>query len=1170
MDMGAMRLFIVASIASSLFAATIPVVVVGTTATQAILRYKATSDGACTVEVSPSSGYIPIVHDVNANLFSGENSDARSSSANIGRLRQFVVGANTVARSSVDGRRYSRALQADTLYYVRVTCGTDVGQTTFHTANPPTGNTRTSNGVSADPNISGAYLQPTPGWTTSRSSTVNTSGTTVTWVSGDYFNPNWRIGASIVINSVAYSLAGVVSPTSLVLATSAGTQSSVPLSAADRDEQLIDPQTGILIRRLSMPGDHPNTEYMNQSFTAASGSAWTNPSNALVQDSTYASYAGTAKDILTLTIAPNIYIADGLDGFVLKLTGYGTATSADDRAIEACIDLNADGTCDSDWVKGTLPTSNGTVSVYQGSIIDTWRGSYNPWWKPIQTAEIYQSSTFRILVRKYTTSSDPIYIDASKLDVKDSTWGTSTAGGSAVVCQDVTTTNGFTLCVAGSSGSHANIYAFNTTTGETRFIGQASGTFNSRWTRWGVSAASGFGWDPTTVGVFWGSPVTYHNEFWKCTLNAPETEVAVGAQANMSCTKLIDDIRVPLAAFDSNFDSTKYDDGCFIAGIHNTYAGGICWRGTTSTGVQDTYGWIFVFDLTQNPPTVIAATTIHGNPRSRWATLHSYDPPGNQNGIGYNLQTMNAGKIGGGPYRATLNTAMNATDSSSTVNITSTWNSGWGTAPSGFHPGEPLSQYDDHFLQTIAVGDMFFIGSEWMKVTARSYPDANNLQVTVTRGYLGTTKTTHNVGDTVQMRYDAGTTESAAIVWKFLQDPHGTDTTNTYLVADTNAAAHLTRRGNRKVESGMSVEWYATSSIMDAPNVQETRYYNVSPSFNGVIVSGEPNYWMSHVTYHQVNAPASEKEWALDGVPLLTLSSPGSMTLQSGTTGVYKVGRTVYPKLFDTMAFCGGTPAKDISSAATGNQITDSTPYSYCYANAAGECRTGSSVGDFYISCPGLSSPSTCGSGANTICVSSVPFDGFQIMQYGFGKNMYARNPSRLTDNGMLYSRALGSLLETKNTDTNLAGDRSYWSAKATADGKWAFTEMDAGVRSDAYMIKIPPQPPLDTLNRSTFVPLPVRLAGGWSTAEIAFGYDSSFRCTSRNEACVSVASSAAWDTYSPFKWEGEAKTRVSCTSGCTVYVPLLAGKVTYYKWRYYDNGGNLKASGPTQVVAVP
>ena len=68
--------------------------------------------------------------------------------------------------------------------------------------------------------------------------TVNTSGTTVTWVSGATFNTNtnqsngsgpWAT-STITINGAAYTIASVPSTTSLVLTTSAGTQTGVAFS----------------------------------------------------------------------------------------------------------------------------------------------------------------------------------------------------------------------------------------------------------------------------------------------------------------------------------------------------------------------------------------------------------------------------------------------------------------------------------------------------------------------------------------------------------------------------------------------------------------------------------------------------------------------------------------------------------------------------------------------------------------------------------------------------------------------------------------------------------------------------------------------------------------------------------------------------------------------------
>jgi uncharacterized repeat protein (TIGR02543 family) len=60
--------------------------------------------------------------------------------------------------------------------------------------------------------------------------TVNTSGTTVTWVSGSQFNTSWDPGTQILINGVAYTIASVASTSSLTLSTSPPTLTGSPYS----------------------------------------------------------------------------------------------------------------------------------------------------------------------------------------------------------------------------------------------------------------------------------------------------------------------------------------------------------------------------------------------------------------------------------------------------------------------------------------------------------------------------------------------------------------------------------------------------------------------------------------------------------------------------------------------------------------------------------------------------------------------------------------------------------------------------------------------------------------------------------------------------------------------------------------------------------------------------
>jgi hypothetical protein len=90
------------------------------------------------------------------------------------------------------------------------------------------------------------YDPPTAAWNTSKvngstgqplqygtSSVVDTSGTTVTWVSGDLFGQVGTNGQPVVINGVVYTMSSWSGPTQVNLTTSAGTQTGVSYSYAN-------------------------------------------------------------------------------------------------------------------------------------------------------------------------------------------------------------------------------------------------------------------------------------------------------------------------------------------------------------------------------------------------------------------------------------------------------------------------------------------------------------------------------------------------------------------------------------------------------------------------------------------------------------------------------------------------------------------------------------------------------------------------------------------------------------------------------------------------------------------------------------------------------------------------------------------------------------------------
>ncbi|MEO7651694.1 MAG: hypothetical protein ABIZ80_14605, partial [Bryobacteraceae bacterium] len=133
------RAFLLLALTVPLWSAVTNVRVTGTTPIAAILNYSAPDGSACSVEVSESATYSPVVKDVNTVLFPGSNLDSRAGNAASGRQRTFVVGAAgqgiTYAPIASDGKRHSRALRAFTAHHFRITCGGDTATGTFQTAN---------------------------------------------------------------------------------------------------------------------------------------------------------------------------------------------------------------------------------------------------------------------------------------------------------------------------------------------------------------------------------------------------------------------------------------------------------------------------------------------------------------------------------------------------------------------------------------------------------------------------------------------------------------------------------------------------------------------------------------------------------------------------------------------------------------------------------------------------------------------------------------------------------------------------------------------------------------------------------------------------------------------------------------------------------------------------
>ena len=117
------------------------------------------------------------------------------------------------------------------------------------------------------------------------------------------------------------------------------------------------------------------------------------------------------------------------------------------------------------------------------------------------------------------------------------------------------------------------------------------------------------------------------------------------------------------------------------------------------------------------------------------------------------------------------------------------------------------------------------------------------------------------------------------------------------------------------------------------------------------------------------------------------------------------------------------------------------------------------------------------------------------------------------------------------------------------------------------FLVKPPATEPADGIDRTTFVPVKIPVAGGHGTAKVNFGYaedgkPGSFYCTTRQEGCWANAA-ALKAPY--FYYTSEMPAGLPCDSGCTIPAPGISGRVLYYRIVYGDS----TASG-MRAVTVP
>jgi hypothetical protein len=623
------------------------------------------------------------------------------------------------------------------------------------------------------------------------------------------------------------------------------------------------------------------------------------------------------------------------------------------------------------------------------------------------------------------------------------------------------------------------------------------------------------------------------------------------------------DINTQVQAFDSTFNPALYGwplpsppNGNYIMFAY-------------ARGQQDTPGWYAVMDLITHK--IIAAINLESGPVMSYCGLHNSQILGDQPLMNLGTHALGGGVTWQGPFTTTLGTAIDAT--TTTIQIAGAPADANGNTLGGPYVGSILTFHGGSSAEAVKITGVN--GNNTYSVNRNYIPNLapwdspSNYQ-----------PTPHVAGETLRAECTDWTPSGdVPMFWRFLADPHGAN-----LGSGVQFDWKLFGEGGHN-DFGSNVEIVEGWGIRTGPLLQQigqpqTYSLSDSPTFanaqGGCFGSGCPK----HPSYHTPGA-----QWFTDGLPWdggqYTYPDPAGVTPVSGqlykynfpyNDGNFSVAlRQLHRKLVPTLATTGGTQLTDISGPGSliSDRATDTNKY--CVVYKAGDCRTGSAVGDIFANLATLTKRTCYGSdnpdpSVADLCVIDLPTYAASMVQVGFvpnheGVGILPGQPDNVPAStvGAGYSRIITEALSGPKATGELF--------KSLPDGSWGFFSSGPYV----MLAKLPPFSK-DNVRRDVFVRAPLTITPptgqGIASAEVDFGYtEMAGNCTSRKEVCVAV--SARVDDTNPFSYQqSDTYTRAACSPSCTITIPVLPEHTAYYQVKYYDASGNFVANGDRGVAA--
>lgn len=1191
--------------------------VVGVTSTQAVISYTAPSGSSCTVEVSESSSYTPLVYDVDSSLFSGANSDARAGSVTNGTDRSVVIAKRSV-ELALDGKYRSRALASDTVHYYRITCGADTATGSFRTATIPVGLTWNdpvpANLPYLDPNDKTATaIWPLTGVKYRRAvgprDIYEQSGPNAASTPPDA--TTWLNEGNVVANDAASATYSGSARDWMFIPFSLGNSQLYQGSGFVRDQQSVNWIQASL--NASGAAAAAGDRTVEVCLTASGGAQCDSDTLTQALTTSLASYTlGSTTPLMASWFGNGVIRFDRNDMYAKTggtVNTSGTAVTRLGGPVFSPL-----------WRSGSRITINSveyliaSVESEDALTLQSTAGT--------QSGVSWSATNFGVMIRKSSTSTDSIsiqHVTISHENGANTTWPTS-ADSASVGCSTLTRTGPSgtgRLCVFDNG-----IYWMNDTTGASNYI--MSGRFPAR--------AGGDGWDAgymTTFGYAVFS-TTNADTFYTGATNAGGqtlilsikyygTAADVGPQAlgtlmtecdagytNTPCVDITNvtppsggTLNSKVSAFHSDWSSWAYNANALK--LVGGQCGYLILESRSVTGTNDVLGWLVVF----NPATgnVIAASPSYKYWPLRWGVLHGFTPMDSCSYLTF-PQTYFRGNASGsdstagyGPYRSqitsgaltTTGSACPARPSDSPIPV-SEWPTGSNCVQVtvGGEPTDPTpASGESATLVNAAVRDVFcgvasisencstsilYSQKEFFRLLIktgntwdlqRHYGDGGSMLALAANSYLIAMPPSCKLNSIYPC-------SGAGAYWDFVSDPTGT---GTGIYRDSSlGSGHGSSGAASQVASvidsgcptldGRSNHCYATraGSYPAVFSTSDTLGSN-NPAFAAKLGLGEPNM----VDGHPV---AVSSMFGMDGRPLLgadgyTGSSASQATLVSGSLWKFTAAQlTLNRKRMPTVAVAGTTPLTDISSATTGDTIgtTSSDNWKYCVALAANECRTGSAVGDVYFNVPYLKNKYGYYPGAG----SEGGYENSSVVITDNGAHTMGFTQFRVDVPDVQGRRGRVLVHFPSYQKLNIFGH-----PKPQRSGNLFLFPWATRWRQEMMVGVLPPWRE-DSSNRGTFTPLEVQAGTGISANRlvVAFGYNTNYNCTTRNEACYATATTIS--ESAPFSFASELTTTSgpACSGGCTVVVPSIGGRVVYYRL-YNNNSGTLTAVGPMRVAVV-